>query len=238
MNRNGRAIRQPDAADDELRPEYDFSGGERGRHAHRFGEVAEDESAVAAFWQNRGFETRRFDEKETQFSKTPDFKLCRQGRLVAFCEVKTFQHDTWLDQAVEKAAPGELAGGSRPDPIYNRISNAVHTAVRQLEAVNLQHEALNFLVLVNRDKAAKPRDLTSVLTGYWNPLRGVFSKTHTAYSEGRIREEKLKIDLYVWMEPSRDGSLQARLFFFGNDKTKEQVCNLLELNSKMVQVIP
>lgn len=238
MNRSARNIRQPDIVEDEMEPEYDFTGGERGRYAHLFGEIAEDETSVAAFWQERGFEPRSFDKKEIRSSKTPDLKLYREGCLVAFCEVKTFQHDVWLDRAMEKAAPGELAGGLRPDPIYNRISNAVHTAVRQLEAVNSQHEHLNFLVLVDRDRAAKREDLVSVLTGYWDPLHGIFEKTHTGYSEGRIREEKRRVDLYVWMEPSSDGSMKDTLLFFGNDKNKEQVCNLLGLDPKKAKVIP
>jgi hypothetical protein len=238
MNRSVKTNRQLDAADEDMRPEYDFTGGERGRHAHRFGEVAGDESVVAAFWQDRGFEAQKFDKNETRSSKTPDLKLYQHGRLVAFCEVKTFQHDIWLDQALEKAAPGELVGGLRLDPIYNRVSNAVHTAVRQLEAVNPRHDQLNFLVLVNRDRAAKREDLVSVLTGCWDPLHGILEKTHTAYSGGRIREEKRRVDLYVWMEASGDSSLKATLFFFGNDGSKEQVCNLLGLDSKDAKVIP
>jgi len=238
MNRTARNTRQFDDVDDDMKPEYDFSGGERGRHAHLFGESEKDESSVATFWQDRGFEARRFDKNEIRSSKTPDLKLYLQDHLVAFCEVKTFQHEAWLDRALERAAPGELAGGLRRDPIYNRISNAVHTTVRQLETANPQHEHLNFLVLVNRDKGARREDLVSVLTGYWDPLHGIFEETHTAYSEGRIREEKRKIDLYVWMEPSPDSSLKIRLFFFGNDGTKEQVCNLLGLDPKTTKVIP
>ena len=237
MNRNVTAGKQLDATEDEMRSEYDFTAGERARHAYRFGEVAEDESAVAAFWQSQGFEPQRFEKDECRSSKTPDLKLCQQDRLVAFCEVKTFQHDAWLDRALEKAAPGELAGGLRPDPIYNRISNAIHTAVQQLEAVNPQHEQFNFLVMVNRDKAAKRDDLISVLTGYWDPLHGVLEKTHTAYSEGRIREEKRRIDLYVWMEYSRDGLLNARSFFFGNEETREKICGLIGIDPKDVRVI-
>jgi len=236
MNRSDR-MKQLDTTDDAMRPEYDFTGGERGRHAHRFGEVAEDESAVASFWRGQGFEWRRFEKKETRSSKTPDFKLYRQGHLLAFCEVKSFQHDAWLDRMLDQAAPGQLAGGVRPDPIYNRISNAVHTAVQQLEAANPQHEHLNFLVLVNRGKSAKREDLTSVLTGYWDPLHGVFQETDSAYSDGRIREEKRKIDLYIWMEPSHEGPLKAKLYFFGNDGNRERVCSLLKLDPQKVKVI-
>jgi hypothetical protein len=45
MNRNVKAIRKLDEANDEMKAEYDFTGGEHGRHAYRFGESAEDESA-------------------------------------------------------------------------------------------------------------------------------------------------------------------------------------------------
>ena len=142
MNPSVKKIETPDYRDnsDEMKAEYDFTGGEQGRYAHLFGEVTEDESLVAAFWRRKGFEPQRFDKSETRFAKTPDFKLYRDGHLVAFCEVKTLMRDAWLDGMLDKAGPGELVGGLRQDPIYNRISNAVHTAVRQLESVNPQRK--------------------------------------------------------------------------------------------------
>jgi hypothetical protein len=225
-------LKRQSSLDDDIKPEYDFSHGERGRYAHLFGESATDEALVAEFWKEKGFDAQRFEKAETRFSKTPDFKLYRDERLVAFCEVKTFQHDSWLDRKLKNAASGELAGGLRPDPIYNRISNAVHAAIQQLETANPKHEYLNFLALVNRDMTATCEDLTSVLTGYWDPLHGVLEKTSTAYSEGRIREGKRKIDLYVWLEPSQNKPLKPRLFFFGNenDETRDRICKMLGVN--------
>ena len=63
----------------------------------------------------------------------------------------------------------------------------------------------NVLAIVNREKGAKFGDLIHVLTG--NAYEGgevipMFSK----YSKGRIREEKLRVHLYLWFderEPSR-----------------------------------
>lgn len=236
MNRSAKKFEQPDEFE-EMRAEYDFKGGERGRHAHLFGEVSEDENLVAAFWKEKGFDPQRFEKAETRFAKSPDFRLYKDSRLVAFCEVKTFQHDAWLDKKLAEAGPGELVGGLRPDPIFNRISNVVHTAAKQLEAVNPNHELLNFLVLVNRDKSAKAIDLDSVLTGYLDPLHGVFERTHTQFSEGRIREEKRKIDLYSWMTPTSDGRLACKRLFFGSNKTSDQVCKLIGVNPNEIKVI-
>lgn len=223
--------------DDESR-EYDFSDGERGRYSHLFGESAEDEALVAAFWKEKGVETQRFAKNETRLAKTPDFKLYQDAKLIAYCEVKTFKHDEWLDKLIEKASPGEIVGAPRPDPTYNRITNAIHTASKQLEAVNPKHEHLNFLVLVNRDKTTEYRDLESVLTGYWDPFRGIFEKTHTAYSEGRIKEEKRKTDLYVWLEPSLN-RIPAPGYgvFFGTtkDEVRNRICGMLGLNPDKIK---
>lgn len=221
---------------DEMSNEYTFSGGERGRYSHLFGESEKDEELVAFFLEEKGFKTQRFEKSETRFAKTPDLKLFRNDRLVAFCEVKTFQHDSWLDKMLENGEPGELAGGLRPDPIYNRISNAVHTAARQLDAVNSKREFLNFLTIVNRDKSAKREDLVSVLTGYWDPVHGIFDQTHTAYSEGRIRGEKRKIDLYLWLEPE-GGGLRCRSIFLGNDEKRHQICTFFGVNPEKVRLI-
>ena len=224
----------PDA--DQMRPEYDFSHGVRGRHAHLFGEITEDETRVSEFLALKGFEVGPFEKSATRFAKTPDFQLFRGGQLVAFCEVKSFTKDRWLDEQIAQAATGELAGGLRPDPTYNRISNAVHTAAQQLRSVNPVHQSLNFLVLVNHGKAARCEDLVSVLTGQWDPLHGIQDETHTQYSNRRIREEKREIDLYLWFDLFTEHEpFKYRLVFLGNDKTRDQVCNMLEIDSKAIK---
>ena len=45
------------------------------------------------------------------------------------------------------------------------------------------------------------------------------------------------MDLYVCMEHSQTASLAAKLYFFGNDETRERVCKLLELDPKIVKII-
>lgn len=236
MNRSAKKTEAHEELDD-MKPEYDFSAGERGKHAHLFGEVSEDEALIEIFWREKGFIPERFEKEHTRFSKSPDFKLYKDSKLVAYCEVKTFQHDRWMDKQLNAVKPGEMAGGLRQDPIYNRISNAVHTAAQQFNAVNPNHEVFNFLMLVNHDKAAKYADLVSVLTGYWDPLHGVLEKTHTQFSEGRIREDKRKVDLYLWMKPASDGKLQLAGYFFGNDQSVEPVSQLLGIDRSKIKMI-
>ncbi len=224
--------------EDEMRPEYDFSRGLRGVHAHRFSKLSSDEALVLGYWQGKGFEVGGFSKADMRDLKTPDFRLSRNGVELALCEVKSYLRDEWLEAQLKDSAPGELVGGLRPDPIFNRISNSVHTAFKQFDSVNSDHQLLNFLFLVNHDTSANPEDLDRVLTGYEDPLHGRFDPTCTQFSEGRIREEKRRIDLYVWMDYKSSDQIRLRRLFFGNMETRESVCNLLSIDHALIKNIP
>lgn len=234
MKNNVRDRNQVDDSLD-LPTDVDFRGGERGKYAHRFGEVERDEELAAQYLEGQRFQVARIG--EDRFAKTPDFSLLRDGKLVAYCEVKTFKRDAWLDGMLADAPTGTLAGGPRPDPIYNRISNAIHTAAKQLESANRDHGVLNILVLMNRDEQAEYRDLVSVITGKWDPLAGIHDKTHGQFSEGRIREEKSKIDLYVWLDAYKDDPPKLRGFFVGNYENRQRVCSLFDIDPDGVKTV-
>jgi hypothetical protein len=236
MSRNAKP--ESEKNDDDMRPEYDFSRGLRGVHAYRFSKLSSDEALVLGYWQAEGFEVGSFAKRKMQDFKTPDFRLSRGGEEVALCEVKSFQKDTWLEDQLKNAAPGELVGGPRPDPIFNRISNAVHTAFKQFESVNSDHKLMNFLFLVNHDDAAKPEDLVRVLTGFENPRLGLLERTCAQFSDGRIREEKFRIDLYVWID-FLNGRIRSNEYrVLGNPRTQERVCDLLNLDPAQVKKLP
>jgi hypothetical protein len=230
-------VRERNQVDDslDLPTDVDFRGGERGKYAHRFGEVERDEELAAQYLVGQGLQVARIG--EDRFAKTPDFSLLKDGKVVAYCEVKTFKRDVWLDRMLADAPSGTLAGGSRPDPIYNRISNAIHTAAKQLVSANRDHGVLNILVLMNRDEQAKYQDLVSVATGKWDPLAGIHDKTHEQYSEGRIQEEKSKIDLYVWLDACKDDPPKPRGFFFGNCESRKRVCSLFGIDPDVVKTV-
>jgi hypothetical protein len=107
----------------------------------------------------------RFAKAAMRQGRTPDFHVISNDSLAFFCEVKTAQEDEWLDRQIEQAPPGTLGGGARPEPIYNRISNQIHSAAGQFDSVNPECEHPNVLAIVNSDRQAGKVDLIGVLTG-------------------------------------------------------------------------
>ncbi|MFZ0747204.1 MAG: hypothetical protein WAM85_22565 [Terracidiphilus sp.] len=224
--------------DEEMRPEYDFSKGLRGVHAYRFSKLSSDEALVLGYWQKEGFEIDGFANNEMRDLKTPDFRLSRNGVEVAYCEVKSFEKDNWLEDQIRQVPPGQIAGGLRPDPIFNRISNAIHTAFKQFERVNSDRRLLNFLFLVNHDTSARPEDLDRVLTGLENPRKGTLDPTCVQFSQGWVFREKGKIDLYVWLD-SHDGQIRSSEYrVLGNPDSRQWVCGLLGIEPSRVRNIP
>ncbi|HEV3040556.1 MAG TPA: hypothetical protein VHA33_22525 [Candidatus Angelobacter sp.] len=102
------------------------------------------------------------------------------------------------DKQLDNAPPLTLVGGARPDPVYNRITTHIHNAANQFKALNPNREFPNVLVFTNSDHHCGMPDLMSVLTGNFYSDSGSVEPIFKEFSEGRIREEKHTIDLYVW----------------------------------------
>src|ERR1700756_1632634 len=80
--------------------------------------------AESLIFSGKGLELQRFDRDETLQGRTPDFRIMREGQLSAYCEIKS-PRDDWLDEEIEKVALGQLAGGARRDPTFNRIARHI-----------------------------------------------------------------------------------------------------------------
>src|SRR5207249_7292846 len=107
-----------------------------------------------------------------------------------YCESKHVQHDDWLDKQLATAAPLEIVGGARPDPIFNRLTAHIHEAAKQFGAVNPDRGVPNVLIFTNSDAQCGFPDLMAVLTGNFYARGGAVEPIYRQYSEGRIREEK------------------------------------------------
>ncbi len=149
----------------------------------------------------RGLSVKRFSHAETVRSRTPDFRILQLDEVVAFCEVKS-PRDEWLDEKLVDSKPGELVGGLRPDPVFNRIARHVEKAATQFQAVNSDRKLPNILILVNHDRMSRYSDLVEVLTGEIHTNDGEKLDTMKYISEGRLRIPKHMIDLYVWLDVS------------------------------------
>jgi hypothetical protein len=169
---------------------------------------------------SRSLRPNRFNKQEMRQGKTPDFRVFKQDELVAYCEAKHVEYDQWLDNEMEKAPETidglRIAGGPRPDPIYNRLETHIHRAAKQFAAVNSAHNLPNFLVFVNSDRHCDfQHDLIGVLTGNAYVEGGGLEGMFAEYSDGRILYEKMTIDVYVWWDSWRNEE-RPRLWFWRN----------------------
>jgi len=154
----------------------------------------QSEQAAAHFFAKRGLGVQRFGKDEIQRGKTPDFRVFRNKEFLMFCEAKQVQCDDWLYRRFDNAASGQIV---RTDPIFNRLTNHVHEAMKQFNSVNPKHEHPNTLFLANSDRVSDVLDLIAVLDGVFRAESGVREPIYTQY-EGRIRKEKCTVDLFLW----------------------------------------
>lgn len=186
------------------------------------------EQLATDYLNGLGLVARRFTKEEMRAGKTPDFQLFRNADLVAYCEAKHIQYDDWLDKQLKEARPLEIVGGSRPDPVFNRLTSHIHQAAQQFAAVNPGRKLPNVLVLANSDKHCTFHgDLIGVLTGNFYAKGGAVEPIFEQYSSGRIRLEKQTIDLYVWRDCWTGAGQRPRLWFWENSPHYLRVCTLV-----------
>jgi hypothetical protein len=181
----------------------------------------------------RSLVLQRFTRTETLTGRTPDFRVFRTGELVAYCEVKS-PRDDWLDNQLDDAPPLQLVGGLRPDPTFNRIARHIEKAATQLESVNSARLVPNILVFVNHDRASSFNDLRETLTGMFYSADGERFETMSHISEGRLREAKLRINLYVWIDERRR-KIEGYFFNEAVPEHVSKVCELLGLDASKIK---
>lgn len=196
--------------------------------------MASDELRVAEYLLESGLRSEPFSSSEKQKGKTPDFRVFRCDEFAFFCEVKGISRDGWLDGQLEKVPKGQLAGGLRPDPIYNRLSSKIHEAVKQFDAVNPGADLPNVLVLVNHDDLCDWKDLISVTTGKVLTDDGRSLDIFRKYSEGRIRDERWRIHLYIWLDDFKD---DHKFFNMNATSHKEKLCEYFTVDPDTIQTV-
>jgi len=197
------------------------------------GSEQNDLNLAADFLAAKGLSAQRFTAAEMKAGKTPDFRVFQKEQLAAYCEVKSPRDDR-LDNALALADPGSLVGYGGNDSTFNRIANQVHKAVQQFDAVNPNRELPNILVFINWAYPSSFRDLEETLTGYLRLESDRCEPTMLKVSEGRIRDEKYRIDAYCWID-GRTQRLQSTLFNPANDAHCNTVCSLLQIDRATIK---
>jgi hypothetical protein len=188
------------------------------------GEAPDIDLADELIFRPHGLSLQPFTREELLRGKTPDRRVLLAGELAAFTEIKS-PRDDWMEERFEEAAPGEMVGGLRADPIFNRIRRHIRTASEQFDAVNPSREHPNILVLVNHDTMSDYRDLRETVTGYFHADTGERFPTMKREADRLI--EKNSIDAIAWID-ARDRRLEG--YMLNEQATPNlttQVCALL-----------
>ena len=191
------------------------------------------EQAAADFFAKCGLRVQRFGEGEIRGGRTADFRIFRDKEFVMFCEARQLQCDDWLYECLDNAAPGQIVGDVRTDPIFNRLTNHVHEAVKQFDSINPKHEYPNILFLANSDRVSDVLDLITVLDGMFRAESGVREPIYTQYSEGRIGKEKFTVDLFIWRNVWMN--TEPHRVWYPSSIHYQRVCELLgcDVHSKL-----
>ena len=161
------------------------------------------EERAKGFIEGRGFTCELFTKEEMRKGRTPDFKVYQKGDFRFYCEVKGMAKDQWLDNQLAAAPPGKIVGGLRDDPVFNRIAKDIYDAVNQFDAVNPRLECPNAIVFVNsKGSHCYYGDLLSTVTGNFFAEGGKIDYIYGKYSDGRIKEKKQRVHMFVWLEPT------------------------------------
>jgi len=178
--------------------------------------MGQGELEAVRFFENYGFIVEKI-KPSRQGEKTPDFRLSREGQLVAFAEVKS------LDKA--KYTQGK-------DPAYNRVSKHIDAAFKQFQAVNADQVVPNVLLIVNDNWTSDYQDLNAVIDGYLPCEEGGRFQGFRKYSQGRIKHRKYDIDLFVWLDLHGSNHLKFNL---SRKKNFESLCRWFGVDPRQVE---
>ncbi|HSW11840.1 MAG TPA: hypothetical protein VLI06_03300 [Solimonas sp.] len=182
--------------------------------------MSPDEIKVQSFLAEHSLEATSYSKLERRSGKKPDFRVLKGGAFAFFCEVKSIEADDVV--------------GLRNDPIFNRLADDIHTAVKQFDAVNPDRTYPNVLAFVNHDSACGPPDLIGVTTGQFVSEGGRLHKIYTQYSDGRIKDEKKRIDLFIWLD---DCKLRGLLWSQAHDNHHQALCRVMGVNPSDIRTI-
>ncbi len=192
------------------------------------------EDMVKAFLEKYQLRVERFSSAEMASGKTPDFRVFSGSDLQLYCEVKSPEEDTWLDDKLDHAIPGEIVGGLRNDPIFNRLTAHIHKARQQFDAVNPNEAVPNVLAFYNQDKYSGYLDLLAVTTGNFFSEDGSVFPIYKNYSEGRVKKDIERIHLYIWLDQHKPHRF---LFNTINSKYQGSLCSRFGIDPQRLELV-
>jgi len=156
---------------------------------------------------------------ETTEEKTADFEMLDQGQRVAVVEVKTLERTPRTEANGWRKDPG--GGMTRKDNAPKRVGTWIDKAWKQLR----QYAEPKVLVFVNDETGIDVHDLEEAYHGVMpygtEELGYIYNSASASIANGRIKDVKGKIDLYVWLDRKYDGGRLAQVFPTGQPSYTE-----------------
>lgn len=175
------------------------------------------EQTVKDFLSRYGLRSEKFNKNRVGNGRTPDFKVYKCADLLFYCEVKNAQEDIWLDKMIEMVPPGEIVGGERQPPVFNRLSKHIHQACKQFDGVNADLSKANVLAFYNEDRNSGFDDLIAIVTGNFYAKGGEVLPIYKKFSEGRMKNDIKRIHLFIWID-----AFESHHFLFNTSEPKYQ----------------
>lgn len=144
-------------------------------------------------------------EKKT---KTPDFKVMKNGELKGYCELKS-PRDDWIFAVPKDLKPGEIREENREDATAHALARVIGKAAAQFDAVNPDHAQPNILVIMSHARLRGPADLQLAIGGLAVPngdrLFLPVDPNEKNFQRAWEKQQKLwddarKIDLFYWID--------------------------------------
>ena len=182
----------------------------------KFIRMTPSEQYVCDLFKDRyGISLTKIDDIGGKNGQEPDFEFLENGKRIFVCELKEYET---LDPSEETGwetihYPDGSIGHTRDSNAPNKISGSIHQAYKQLK----KYDEPKILVFLNHYPGLDVRDLEETYRGF-NKFEvdgeTVVDVYYRRASEGVIKEEKNKIDLYVWIDASdKNMSMESDKFY-------------------------
>ena len=171
-------------------------------------EIAEREEEVYVrelFHRLYGAHLQKIPESKQEGVRSPDYELLDAGERVAVLEVKRLIRTprTPENRWQVKGCKEDIQEATRIDNGPQRVGALIHNASKQFA----KFSGPKIVVFVNDESLLDCLDLHEAFNGflsYGNDSLGYYNNRVSAkIANGQIREEKWKIDLYVWIDRCR-----------------------------------
>ena len=131
---------------------------------------------------------------------TPDYELVVEGKRCAVLEAKRLERAPRTpENGWRVSRHGPITRATREDNGPSRVTALIHKACRQFSAFSDP----KILAFVNDENMLDALDMEEAFNGslyYGNEQIGYANTSSAKIANGRIREEKKNIDLFIWMD--------------------------------------